>query len=106
MVAREKKEQENGSMSWEFLLFVAGDSISGKIALAQIKKICIGRLSGNCHIEVIDLRKRPELAMKERVVALPMLVRTSPGPEKILVGDLTNEEKVINFLEIKRYTSK
>jgi circadian clock protein KaiB len=89
---------------WELQLYIAGDNINGQIALTQIKKICIGHLSSNCHIEVIDLRKRPEMALKEQIVALPMLVRTKPGPKKILVGDLTSEEKVINSLEIKRYS--
>jgi circadian clock protein KaiB len=92
----------DGTGSWELRLYVAGDNINGKIALAQIKKICIAHLSKKCQIEVIDLRKRPEMALKEHVLALPMLVRTYPGPKIILVGDLTDEEKVLSTLEIKR----
>jgi circadian clock protein KaiB len=51
---------------------------------------------------VIDLRKTPEMALKEHIVALPMLVRTYPEPRKILVGDLTDTEKVLRSLEIER----
>jgi circadian clock protein KaiB len=91
----------DGTGSWELRLYVAGDNINGRIALAQIKKICIAYLSKKCHIEVVDLRKMPEMALKEHVVALPMLVRTYPGPKIILVGDLTDEEKVLRALEIR-----
>ncbi len=44
----------------------------------------------------------PKMAVEEQIVALPTLVRTSPGPKKILVGDLRDEEYVLHCLEIKR----
>jgi circadian clock protein KaiB len=100
-IAGSDKKADDGTRSWELQLYVAGDNINGKIALTQIKKICITHLFKNCHIKVIDLRKNPEIALEEHIVALPMLVRTYPEPKKILVGDLTNVEKVLRCLEIK-----
>jgi circadian clock protein KaiB len=102
-LARRDKQENAGKKPWELLLYVAGDNINGKNALAEIKKICIAHLFNNCHIRVIDLRKNPEIALKERIVALPMLVRIYPVPRKILVGDLTDTEKVLRALEIERF---
>jgi circadian clock protein KaiB len=101
-LARREKHKNDEKKPWELLLYVAGDNINGKNALAVIKKICLAHLFNNCHIRVIDLRKTPEMALKEHIVALPMLVRTYPEPRKILVGDLTDTEKVLRSLEIER----
>ncbi len=100
------KQAKEGGKSWELRLYVAGDNISGKIALTQIKKICVAYLFRDCNIKVIDVRKNPKVAVEEHIVALPMLVRASPGPKKILVGDLTNEDKVLRCLEIKRFNNQ
>jgi circadian clock protein KaiB len=45
-------------------------------------------------IDVVDVRKRPDVAEAERVIATPMLVRVSPGPTRRVVGDLSDLEKV------------
>lgn len=101
--AGSKKKADEGNRSWELKLYVAGDNnVNSKIAITQIEKICVAYLYGNCHLEVVDLRKKPEIAIKERIVALPTLVRTSPGPKKVLVGNLSDEDKVLHSLEIKR----
>ena len=100
--ARINKRSGAGTNSWELRLYVAGDNVYAKNALTRIKKICIVHLLRNCHIEVIDLRKNPEIALKEHIVALPTLVRIFPGPKKILIGDLMDEEKVLRCLEINK----
>jgi circadian clock protein KaiB len=50
---------------------------------------------------VIDLMVTPQLAKGDQIVAVPTLVRKLPRPIKKIIGDLSNEEKVLVGLDIK-----
>lgn len=90
----------NPAKAWELRLYVAGDTIHSRNAIANLKKICVKHLNNNCHIEVIDLKKRPELAIKDQIVVLPTLIKLSPDMEKRFAGDLSYTNKVLDGLEI------
>ena len=51
-------------------------------------------------IEVIDILKKPELAEKHKVLAIPTISRTAPSPEKRIIGKLNSEQaiKAVQFL--------
>jgi circadian clock protein KaiB len=49
-------------------------------------------------LEIIDLYNQKELAEAEQVVAVPMLIKTFPLPVRKLVGDLSNNIKVLDAL--------
>ena len=51
-------------------------------------------------IEVIDLLKQPQLARGDQIVAVPTLVRHLPPPMKKIIGDLSNEERVLVGLDL------
>ena len=67
-----------------------------------LKRICRTHLEGRYSIEVIDLIKNPQLAAGEQILALPTLVRRLPEPVKQVVGDLSNEERVLVGLDLRR----
>jgi circadian clock protein KaiB len=52
-------------------------------------------------IKVVDLKEHPELAASEQIIAVPTLIRQLPAPIRILVGDLSDKEKVLVGLNIK-----
>ena len=52
-------------------------------------------------IEVIDLLKQPQLARGDQIVAVPTLVRHLPPPMKKIIGDLSNEERVLVGLDLR-----
>ena len=70
------------------------------MAFENLKEICFKYLTGKCHIEVIDLTKDPGLAKVDQIVAIPTLMRKN-SPGKRIVGDLSNQEKVLEFLEFR-----
>ncbi|HUL40092.1 MAG TPA: circadian clock KaiB family protein, partial [Methanomassiliicoccales archaeon] len=59
-------------------------------------------LSCNYLINVIDLQENPKLAKADQIVVVPTLIRKLPPPMKKIIGDLSNEEKVLVGLEIKK----
>lgn len=89
-----------GSAKVQLRLYVAGQTSSSLTAIANLQRICETHLAGQYRIEVIDLTKTPELAVRDQVLALPTLVRRLPEPIKKIIGDLSNEERVLIGLDI------
>ena len=86
--------------TWELKLYVAGKTPKSITALKNLKKYCEEYMEGRYKIEVIDLLKRPQLAEGDHIFAVPTLVRKVPVPIRKIIGDLSNEEKVLVGLNI------
>lgn len=91
---------------WELRLYVAGKTVKSVTALANLKKYCEEHLKGKYVIEVIDLLVEPQLAEGDQIFAIPTLVRKVPEPIRKIIGDLSNEEKVLVGLNIRPANSK
>ncbi|WP_269236164.1 circadian clock KaiB family protein [Flavobacterium flavigenum] len=86
---------------WQLLLYVAGQTPKSIKALENIKKYAEQHLAGKYSIEIIDLLKNPQLAEGDQILAVPTLVRKFPEPIRKIIGDLSNEERVLVGLNIK-----
>jgi circadian clock protein KaiB len=83
-------------------LYVYGMSQKSSDAIAAIEKICNRHLHGRFTLEVIDITMHPTIAMDDDIVAIPMLEKILPLPKRRMVGDLSDEEKVLSLLELKK----
>lgn len=86
---------------WELRLYVAGNTLKSNLALTNLKKYCEEHLKGKYLIEVIDLLVHPQLAEGDQILAVPTLVKKVPEPIRRIIGDLSNEEKVLVGLNIR-----
>ena len=86
---------------YELRLYVAGNTAKSVTALQNLKKYCEEHLKGQYKIEVIDLLVQPQLAEGDQIFAIPTLVRKVPEPIRKIIGDLSNEEKVLVGLDIR-----
>lgn len=82
-------------------LYVAGQTPKSVAALTNLKRICETHMKGQYRIEIIDLLKTPQLAAGDQILAVPTLVRRLPEPIKRIIGDLSNEEKVLVGLDLQ-----
>jgi len=89
------------SVTFELRLYVAGQTAKSLTAYANLKRICETHLAGQYRIEIIDLVKNPKLAAGDQILALPSLVRRLPKPIKKIIGDLSNEERVLVGLDVR-----
>ena len=87
--------------TWQLRLYVAGTSSRSTTAFANLKRICEEHMAGKYRIEVIDLLKNPQLAKGDQIVAVPTLVRKLPAPLKKIIGDLSNEDRVLVGLDLR-----
>lgn len=91
-----------GEGFWDLRLYVAGQTPKSMTALANLKKMCEEHLAGRYKIEVIDLVKNPQLARSDQILAIPTLVRRLPEPMRKIIGDLSNEERVLVGLDVRQ----
>jgi circadian clock protein KaiB len=66
-------------------------------ALADLRRA----LGDDVDIDIVDLRDRPELAERERILATPLLVRTMPQPTRRVIGDLSDPARVLASLGLR-----
>ncbi len=86
---------------WDLRLYVAGHTDKSVRAIKNLTRICSEHLAGRYSIEVIDLMERPQLAEGDQILAIPTLVRRLPEPIKKIIGDLSNEQRVLIGLDIR-----
>jgi circadian clock protein KaiB len=107
-MAKLKGEQSNGAGKdiilmdeYSLRLFVTGATPNSVRAVANIKSICETHIAGKYRLEIIDVYKQRDIAEKEQIVALPMLIKSLPLPPRKLIGDMSNTQKVLEALGIK-----
>jgi circadian clock protein KaiB len=79
-------------------LFITGATPNSLRAVANIKLICEQYLRDNYELEIIDVYQEKEKARDQQLVALPMLIKRYPLPERKLIGDLSKTNKVLEAL--------
>ena len=91
--------------SHEYLLrlYITGATPNSIRAVSNLKHICEEHLKGRYLLEVIDVYQEGALAAQEQLIALPLLVRKMPAPERRLIGDMSNTEKVLKGLGLLNY---
>lgn len=87
--------------TFDFRLYVAGQSPKSLAAIANLRRLCDQHLAGRHSIEVIDLHADPKAAKLDQIFAIPTLIRRLPEPLKRVIGDLSNVDRVLVGLDIR-----
>jgi circadian clock protein KaiB len=91
---------------YDLVLYVAGQTPKSITALANLQRISEEINEVEFRIHVVDLQKNPHLAKDDQIVAVPTLVRKLPPPMKKIIGDLSNEEKVLVGLNLRKHSEE
>lgn len=70
-------------------------------AVRDIRALCERRLKGRYSLEIVDLFQQRPLADKERITAVPMLLKKLPVPPRRVAGDFADEEQVLSALGLR-----
>jgi circadian clock protein KaiB len=90
----------SGSARVVLQLFVTGDTPRSQRALANLQRLCETHLRGEYTLEVVDVLARPQMAEAARILATPTLVRVQPGPARRVIGDLSDDLRVLHGLDL------
>ena len=86
-------------------LYVTGATARSLRAIANVKAICEEHLKGRYQLEVVDVYLRPASLRRDQIVAVPTLIKKLPLPLRLLVGDLSRTEQVLQGLDLVARTS-
>lgn len=100
-----KKQPANGKFETDddpyvFRLYVTGASPNSLRAIANTKNIFEEHLPKNYELEIIDVHQQPAVAKEDNIIALPLLIKKYPLPEKRLIGDMSDIERVLKSIGI------
>ena len=94
-------EQEVGSEdSYVFRLYVTGATPNSSRAISNIKTFLEKYLKSQYELQIIDVYQQPHIAKTVDIIALPLLIKKSPLPERRMIGDMSNSEKIFKSLNL------
>ena len=99
--AFERAQENSKNQFYTLRLYVIGVSPQSVSAISNIKTICEEHLQGRYELEVIDLYQQPQLAKGEQIIASPTLIKKLPLPLRRVIGDMSNEERVLVGLDLR-----
>lgn len=91
---------DNENEQYVLRLYITGASPHSARAVENIKHICNTHLEGRHSLEIIDVYQQGAIATNGELVALPLLIRVKPLPERKMIGDLSDRDKVLKILEV------
>jgi circadian clock protein KaiB len=94
----EAANPDDDGRRYDLCLYVTGASANSVRAVTNIKHICETYLAGRYVLEVVDVYQQKHVAQQEQLVALPLLIKRWPLPERRLIGNMSNIENVLHGL--------
>lgn len=82
-------------------LYVAGGAPNSVRAIANLEAICRQYLKRNYQLEIVDVFEKPLRALADGVIVTPSLVKLSPLPATQVVGNLSDQGKVLFALGLE-----
>ena len=86
--------------TWQFRLYVAGDTPHSQTARANLEAILKRLPKGQYQVEIVDILKQPMRMFEDGVIVTPTLIKLSPLPVCQLMGNLSDTLRVLKALEI------
>ena len=85
---------------YKLRLFVTGSTPRSARAIANMRRICEENLHGRYDLEVVDVYENPDATRELQIVATPTLVKLLPEPLRRIIGDLSDQERVLAGLNL------
>ena len=82
-------------------LYVTGTTGKSMRAIQNVRRICEEHLQDLYDLEVVDIYKNLPLARGDQIIAAPTLIKRLPAPLRRLIGDMSDEQRVLAGLDIR-----
>jgi circadian clock protein KaiB len=76
-------------------LYVTGLTPRSTRAIKCVREVCEEHLAGRYDLEIIDVYQQPGRITSDQIVAIPTLVKCNPAPQRLLVGDMSNRQRLL-----------
>ncbi len=82
-------------------MYVTGQTTRSLKSVENLRALCDKYLRGKFDLEVVDIYQQPALAAAGQIIAVPTLIKSMPLPLRRLVGDFSDQKRVILGLDIR-----
>ncbi|MDM8535556.1 circadian clock KaiB family protein [Desulfobacterales bacterium HSG17] len=89
------------NIEYDLQLFIAGKDPVSVQALKNIQMICEKHLKGSYQLQVTDIVKDFQEAVKNRVMITPMLIMKLDSARVTIIGNLNDTQKVLTELGVE-----
>jgi circadian clock protein KaiB len=79
-------------------LFVSGASAASSRSVRRLRDLCDRYCPAGYDLEIVDIYQQPEMVVSRGVLAVPTLIKELPLPVRVLIGDFTDEARVLAAL--------
>jgi len=79
-------------------LFVSGASATSARAVVRLRDLCDRHWPSDYDLEIVDIYQQPEVVFARGVLAVPTLIKELPLPVRVLIGDFTDESRLLTAL--------
>jgi circadian clock protein KaiB len=95
------KRRKRAAIHYILRLYVTGQTPRSQRSIENLRTLCEKYLKGQFDLEVIDIYQQPALAAEGQIIAAPTLIKTMPLPLRRLVGDFSDQARVVLGLDLK-----
>lgn len=98
---RHKVKQIPAVEKYLLRLYVTGQTGRSLKSIENLKRLCEKHLKGRFDLEVVDIYQQPALASEGQMIAAPTVIKLLPPPLRRLVGDFSDQHRVVLGLDLK-----
>jgi circadian clock protein KaiB len=81
-------------------LYIAGGSPNSVRARENLRAAIAGLPNEDVSLELVDVLREPERALRDTVLVTPTLIRVAPAPEQRVIGNLRDRSVLLAGLGI------
>jgi circadian clock protein KaiB len=100
-LARERAPTREGL---HLTLFVSGASPTSARAVRRLRDMCDRHCPSGYDLKIVDIYEQPAVVVARGVLAVPTLIKELPLPVRVLIGDFTDEPRVLAALGLPAAT--
>lgn len=99
--ALDRAASADSHVRYVLTLYVTGMRPRSQRAIENIRQLCDEHLAGRYDLQIIDIYQQPALAEDAQIVAAPTLIKSLPPPLRRIIGDMSDDGRVLVALGIK-----
>lgn len=101
MKLRRKTSPKRRALRYILKLYVTGQTPRSLKSIENLRVLCDKYLKDEFDLEIIDIYQQPALAAKGQIIAAPTLIKSMPLPLRRLVGDFSDQKRVVLGLDLQ-----
>jgi circadian clock protein KaiB len=98
---KKKSAKTKDGQHYILRLYVTGQTTRSLRSIENLQRLCEKHLRGRFELQVIDIYQQPALAAEGQIIAAPTLIKAMPLPLRRLVGDFSDQNRVVLGLDLK-----